>query len=144
MPRTQMEDFRDPTLQPKRTSSELISSSTAATGYLWTNSQPFHPPSLPSSPGARSATGPYAAQHLAPAQLSTWQLQPRAAPLPATPQHRQTPSSRTHLNRRYKNKAGATTTRQTGGHVAEVSAETNKKQHKKQFKEAYFQKSFAT
>jgi hypothetical protein len=65
MPRTQMEDFRDPTLQPKRTSSELISSSTAATGYLWTNSQPFHPPSLPSSPGARSATGPCAAQHLA-------------------------------------------------------------------------------
>ena len=65
-----MEDFRDPALQPERTSSELISSSTTTTGCLWTKSQSFHSPSLPSSAGTRSTTGPYATQHLATATQS--------------------------------------------------------------------------
>jgi hypothetical protein len=75
-----MEDFRDPALQPERTSSELISSSTTTTGCLCTKSQSFHSPSLPSSAGTRSTMVP------APTQLSTWQLQPRATPFLSTPQ----------------------------------------------------------
>jgi hypothetical protein len=70
MPRTQMEDFRDPTLQPKRASSELISSSSAAQQLPPAISGQIHNPSIPPLFPPAPAPVPLPA----PAQLSTWQL----------------------------------------------------------------------